>query len=187
MTGAAMRRGAPPHRAARRRGAVLVQSLDASAGRCRRRWKNALMCERKPVEYWPFGWSTVAPVHRDEPRPVETLTGGLMPATGSVAAPNTKATGLTPDFVGKPNPRTMRTALNRIDANWETAAMIGDRMDTDVISGLECGLRTVLVLTRSTRRKVVETFPYRPTRIADTIGDVVPLVDALARPVPVAS
>ena len=80
-------------------------------------------------------------------------------------------------------PLTMRSVLNRIDADWETAAMIGDRMDTDVISGLECGLRTVLVLTRSTRREEAETFPYRPTRIAD----VVPLVDEWARSVPVAS
>ena len=80
-------------------------------------------------------------------------------------------------------PLTMRSVLNRIDADWETAAMIGDRMDTDVISGLECGLRTVLVLTRSTRREEAETFPYRPTRIAD----VVPPVDEWARSVPVAS
>jgi 5'-nucleotidase len=84
-------------------------------------------------------------------------------------------------------PLTMRSALNRIDANWGTAAMIGDRMDPDVISGHECGLRTVLVLTRSTRGEEVETFPYGPTRIVDPIADVVPLVDELAHPVPVAS
>jgi len=113
------------------------------------------------------------------PDPSGPSKDGLMPATGSVAALITKATGRHPYFVGKPNPLMMRTALNRIDAHSETSVMIGDRMDTDVISGLEAGLRTVLVLTGSTRRDQVETYPYRPTRILDSIADVVPLVDEL--------
>jgi len=115
------------------------------------------------------------------PDPSGPSKEGLMPATGSVAALITKATGREPYFVGKPNPLMMRSALNRIDAHSETTAMIGDRMDTDIISGLEAGLRTVLVLTGSTRREMVETFPYRPTRIVDSIADVVPLVDELSR------
>ncbi len=106
---------------------------------------------------------------------------GLMPATGSVAALITQATGRKPYFVGKPNPLMMRSALNRIDAHSETTAMIGDRMDTDVVSGLEAGLRTILVLTGSTRREQVEHFPYRPTRIVDSIADVIPLVDEFGR------
>jgi NagD protein len=104
-----------------------------------------------------------------------------MLGTGSVAALITKATRRHPYFIGKPNPIMMRSALNRIDAHSETTVMVGDRMDTDVISGLEAGLRTVLVLTGSTQREQVETFPYRPTRIFDSIADVVPLVDELAR------
>ena len=72
---------------------------------------------------------------------------GPLPATGSVAALISRATGVEPYFVGKPNPLMMRSALNAIDAHSETAAMIGDRMDTDVISGLEAGMETVLVLT----------------------------------------
>jgi len=103
---------------------------------------------------------------------------GPIPATGSVAALITKATGVEPYFVGKPNPLMMRSALNRIDAHSETTVMIGDRMDTDMISGLEAGLRTILVLTGSTRPDQVERFPYRPTKIVDSIADVVPLVDA---------
>jgi NagD protein len=55
--------------------------------------------------------------------------------------------------------------------------MVGDRMDTDIISGLEAGLRTVLVLTGSTRREEVETFPYRPSRIVDSVADLIPFVD----------
>jgi NagD protein len=102
---------------------------------------------------------------------------GSIPATGSVAALITKATGVDPYFVGKPNPLMMRSALNRIDAHSETTVMVGDRMDTDVVSGLEAGLRTILVLTGSTRPEQVERFPYRPTRIVDSVADVVDLVD----------
>jgi 5'-nucleotidase len=102
---------------------------------------------------------------------------GAIPATGSVAALITKATGVDPYFVGKPNPLMMRSALNRIDAHSETTVMVGDRMDTDMISGLEAGLRTVLVLTGSTKREQVERFPYRPTTVVDSIADVVGLVD----------
>jgi NagD protein len=71
----------------------------------------------------------------------------------------------------------MRSALNRIDAHSETTVMVGDRMDTDVVSGLEAGLRTVLVLTGSTKPEQVERFPYRPTAVVGSIADVVELVD----------
>ncbi|MEA2430931.1 MAG: 5-nucleotidase, partial [Thermoleophilaceae bacterium] len=77
---------------------------------------------------------------------------GPLPATGSVAALISRATGIAPYFVGKPNPLMMRSALNAIDAHSETAAMVGDRMDTDVISGLEAGLEAILVLTGVTTR-----------------------------------
>ena len=106
---------------------------------------------------------------------------GLLPATGSVAALITKATGREPYYVGKPNPLMMRSALNKIDAHSETTAMIGDRMDTDIVSGLEAGLRTILVLTGSTRPEQVERYPYRPTRVVDSIADVIPLVDEFSR------
>ena len=70
--------------------------------------------------------------------------------------------------------------LNRLEAHSETTVMIGDRMDTDIKSGLEAGLRTVLVLTGSTRPEDVERYPYRPSRIVDSIADVVELVSSLA-------
>ena len=114
------------------------------------------------------------------PDPSGPSPDGLLPATGSVAALITRATGREPYYVGKPNPLMMRSALNRIDAHSETTAMIGDRMDTDVVSGLEAGLRTFLVLTGSTRREQVEHFPYRPTHVVDSIADIVPLVADLA-------
>jgi len=112
------------------------------------------------------------------PDPTGPSAEGPLPATGSVAALITRATGVAPYFVGKPNPLMMRSALNQIEAHSETTVMIGDRMDTDVISGLEAGLRTVLVLTGSTGSHEVDRFPYRPTRIVDSIADVIPLIDS---------
>ena len=99
---------------------------------------------------------------------------GPLPATGSVAALISRATGVEPYFVGKPNPLMMRSALNAIDAHSETSAMVGDRMDTDVVSGLEAGMHTVLVLTGSTQRDEAERFPFRPSRIVDSIADLLP-------------
>jgi NagD protein len=90
------------------------------------------------------------------------------------------ATGRAPYFVGKPNPLMMRAALNRIDAHSETTVMVGDRMDTDIVSGLEAGLRTILVGTGSTRPDQVVTFPYRPTRVVDSVADLVEMVAARA-------
>jgi NagD protein len=98
---------------------------------------------------------------------------GPLPATGSVAALISRATGVEPYFVGKPNPLMMRTALNTLDAHSETTAMIGDRMDTDVVSGLEAGLRTYLVLSGVTTREEAERFPYRASRIVDSVADLV--------------
>jgi NagD protein len=111
------------------------------------------------------------------PDPTGPTPDGPLPATGSVAALISRATGVDPYFVGKPNPLMMRSALNAIDAHSETTAMVGDRMDTDVVAGLEAGMHTVLVLTGSTTREQAERFPYRPSRIVDSVAD---LVDELA-------
>lgn len=99
-------------------------------------------------------------------------SSGPLPATGSVAALITAATGSEPYFIGKPNPLMMRSALRAIGAHSESTMMIGDRMDTDVVAGLEAGLETVLVLTGVTTVDDVENFPYRPSRVADSIADV---------------
>jgi 5'-nucleotidase len=99
-------------------------------------------------------------------------TTGLLPATGAVAALITKATGVEPYFVGKPNPLMMRSALRAIDAHSEDTTMIGDRMDTDVVAGLEAGLQTILVLTGVTAREDVDRFPYRPTRVVESVADI---------------
>jgi len=98
--------------------------------------------------------------------------GGIVPATGAVAASISAATGVKPYFIGKPNPLMMRTALRTLDAHSEDSVMIGDRMDTDIVAGIESGLRTILVLSGVTTREQVERFPYRPTWVRDSIADV---------------
>jgi NagD protein len=108
------------------------------------------------------------------PDPTGPSNEGPLPATGSVAALISHATGVAPYFVGKPNPLMMRSALNAIDAHSESTAMIGDRMDTDMVAGLEAGLETVLVLTGVTTRESAERFPYRASRIVDSVADLVP-------------
>ena len=100
-------------------------------------------------------------------------THGSIPATGSVAALITRATGVEPYFVGKPNPLMMRSALNAIDAHSETSAMIGDRMDTDIVSGMEAGMRTILVLSGLTTAAQAERRPYRASRVVGSVADLV--------------
>src|SRR4051794_17497064 len=106
------------------------------------------------------------------PDPSGPSREGLLPATGAVAALISRATDVDPYFVGKPNPLMMRSALNAIDAHSETTAMIGDRMDTDIVSGLEAGLHTVLVLTGVTTPAMAERFPYRASRIVESVADL---------------
>ncbi len=104
---------------------------------------------------------------------------GVLPATGSVAALIERATGRAPYFVGKPNPLMMRSALRALGAHSENTLMIGDRMDTDVRSGLEAGLATILVLSGISTMETADRFPYRPTR---TIGSVADLLGSADQP-----
>ena len=106
------------------------------------------------------------------PDPTGPSSAGPIPATGSVAALITRATGVQPYFVGKPNPLMMRSALNAIAAHSEDTAMIGDRMDTDVISGLEAGLETILVLTGVTTEDEAERFPFRASRVVGSVAEL---------------
>ena len=98
---------------------------------------------------------------------------GPLPATGSVAALISRATGVNPYYVGKPNPLMMRSALNAIDAHSETTAMIGDRMDTDIVAGLEAGLETILVLSGVTPRSDAERHAFLPSRIVESVAELV--------------
>ncbi len=105
----------------------------------------------------------------DATGPSET---GLIPACGAAAALIERASGRRPYFVGKPNPLMMRSALNALGEHSENTIMVGDRMDTDVIAGMEAGMETVLVLSGVTQRDEVERYPYRPTRILNSVADL---------------
>ena len=98
---------------------------------------------------------------------------GVMPATGAVAALITKATGKDPYIVGKPNPMMFRSAMRKIDAHSQSTGMIGDRMDTDVVAGIEAGLHTVLVLTGIADEAEIQRYPFRPTEILMSVADLV--------------
>lgn len=97
---------------------------------------------------------------------------GITPACGAMAALIEAATGVKPYFIGKPNPLMMRSALNFIDAHSEDTVMIGDRMDTDVISGIEAGMETILVLSGLTSQDEVARFPYKPTYILPSVAEI---------------
>jgi NagD protein len=97
---------------------------------------------------------------------------GIVPGCGAMAALIERATGRTPFYVGKPNPLMMRSALNYLDVHSEDTVMIGDRMDTDIIAGVESGLRTILVLTGVTAREDVESYPYRPTWVLESVAEI---------------
>jgi NagD protein len=107
------------------------------------------------------------------PDPTGPSPEGSIPACGAVAAMIERATRISPYFVGKPNPLMMREGLNRIGAHSETTVMIGDRMDTDVIAGIEAGMATILVLSGVTAIEDVERFPYRPGRIVASVAELI--------------
>ena len=99
---------------------------------------------------------------------------GIIPACRALIAPIELATGKAAYFVGKPNPLMMRTGLKLLGVHSAEAAMVGDRMDTDIVAGVETGLDTVLVLSGCTMREDVENFPYRPNYILNGVGEICP-------------
>jgi NagD protein len=110
------------------------------------------------------------------PDPTGPSPAGTQPATGAVAALISRATGVDPYFVGKPNPLMMRSALRAIDAHSESTVMIGDRMDTDIVAGMEAGLQTILVLSGITTAEQAARFPFRPSQVVDSVADLVATV-----------
>ncbi len=106
------------------------------------------------------------------------LTGpseqGIVPATGSLVAPIELSTGCKAYFVGKPNPLMMRHAMKRIGTTRDETVIVGDRMDTDIVAGVEADLETVLVLSGVTTRESMKEFAYRPSYIFDGVGEIAP-------------
>lgn len=109
------------------------------------------------------------------------IENGIAPACRALIAPIELATGKTAYFCGKPNPLMMRTGLNILGCHSGDAVMVGDRMDTDVISGMECGMSTVLVLSGVSTRETIDTFAYRPTMVLDGVGSIVEVAESIKK------
>ena len=98
--------------------------------------------------------------------------GTIIPACRAMISPIELATGRSAYFLGKPNPLMMRTGLKLLGCHSADAAIIGDRMDTDIIAGIQSAVDTVLVLTGVSSAQTVDEFPYRPTYILASVGDI---------------
>ena len=118
-----------------------------------------------------LGGAKLIGTNSDLTGPVEN---GIAPACRALTAPIELATGKTAYFVGKPNPLMMRTGLKLLGCHSAEAAMIGDRMDTDIIAGIETGLDTALVLSGVTSQKDIDRYPYRPAHILKGVGEIPP-------------
>lgn len=106
------------------------------------------------------------------PDPTGPSEAGVVPACGAMAALIEKASGRKPFFCGKPNPFMMRSALNYLGVHSENTIMVGDRMDTDVIAGIQSGMETILVLSGVTTRKMIVEFPFRPGQVMKSVAEI---------------
>ena len=100
------------------------------------------------------------------------IEGGIAPACGALISPIERSTGQSAYFIGKPNPLMMRTGLRILGVHSADAVMIGDRMDTDMVAGIETGLDTILVLSGVTTKEEILKFPYRPRIVLDGVGEI---------------
>ena len=116
-----------------------------------------------------LGGAKLIGANSDVSGPIEN---GIAPACGALVAPIELATGKKAYFCGKPNPLMMRTGLRLLGCHSAEAVMIGDRMDTDVISGMESGMATVLVLSGVSTRETLNTYAYRPSIVLNGVGDI---------------
>lgn len=121
-----------------------------------------------------LGGAKLIGANSDVSGPFET---GIAPACGALVAPIEIATGTKAYFCGKPNPLMMRTGLKLLHCHSAEAVMVGDRMDTDVISGLESGMSTVLVLSGISSMETLKSYAYRPSIVLDGVGDIVRLAN----------
>ena len=121
-----------------------------------------------------LGGAKLIGANSDVSGPIEN---GIAPACRALTAPIEMATGRQAYFCGKPNPLMMRTGLKMLGCHTEEAVIVGDRMDTDISSGLESGISTVLVLSGVSTMETLDTYAYRPTMVLDGVGDIVKLAN----------
>ena len=98
---------------------------------------------------------------------------GLVPATKALVAPIELSTGCVPYYVGKPNPLMMKSGIKLLGVAPEDAVILGDRMDTDIVAGIESEIDTILVLSGVTKLEDLRAFPYRPKYIYENVGEII--------------
>lgn len=108
------------------------------------------------------------------PDVIDPLEDGYEPACGAILASIEIATGKKPYIIGKPNSLMMTIAIRQLGAQPDTTLMVGDRMDTDIVAGMEAGMKTCLVLSGVTKPEMIQNFPYKPNYIFNTVGDLYP-------------
>jgi NagD protein len=108
------------------------------------------------------------------PDPTGPTERGIVPACGAMAALIESASGRSPFFIGKPNPYMIRSALTYLGVHSENSVMIGDRMDTDIITGIESGMETILVLSGVTHPDTIRNYPYQPKKVVQSVADIEP-------------
>ena len=106
------------------------------------------------------------------PDMIDPVEGGFEPAAGALLASIEAATGKKPFIVGKPNSLMMMIARRKLGVHSEDTVMIGDRMDTDIVGGLEAGMKTCLVLSGVSHRETLGEFPYRPDYVFENVGEI---------------
>ncbi len=111
------------------------------------------------------------------PDPLGPTESGIVPACGAMAALIERATGIAPFFIGKPNPFMMRSAMNYLGVHSENTVIVGDRMDTDIVAGVQTGIETILVLSGVTKIEDIKRYPYTPTKIVNSVKDLIPILE----------
>jgi NagD protein len=106
------------------------------------------------------------------PDPSGPSEGGIVPACGAVAALIEKVTNVSPFFVGKPNPLMVRTALNYLGVHSEETYIVGDRMETDIIVGVQNGMESILVLSGVTTPDELSRYPYQPSHVYNSVAEI---------------
>ncbi|KJR41423.1 N-acetylglucosamine metabolism protein [Candidatus Magnetoovum chiemensis] len=103
---------------------------------------------------------------------LDPIEGGIEPACGAILASIERGCGISPYIIGKPNSLMMTIATRKLNVHPENTLVIGDRMDTDIVGGLEAGMRTCLVLSGVTTKETADAFPYRADYIFNSVGDI---------------
>ncbi|MFA6703154.1 MAG: HAD-IIA family hydrolase, partial [Dysgonamonadaceae bacterium] len=101
------------------------------------------------------------------------IENGIAPATKALISPIELASGKQAYFVGKPNPLMMRIALKKLGTQREDTIIIGDRMDTDIVAGIEAEIDTCLVLSGISSKQTIDEFAYRPRYVLHGVNEIV--------------